>query len=137
MRRGLSIAPNSAYIHFELGLILLAQGRREQALEEMEQLSPEDGRYEGLAAVYHALGRPKESDDALRQAVNDELPTEQSMLTRVCAFRGDLDRAFAYLDSAYANRDAELWYLKGDWLVSNLTTDPRYAAFLRKMRLER
>jgi TolB-like protein/Flp pilus assembly protein TadD len=137
MRRGLAIAPNSAYIHFELGLILLAQGRREEALEEMERLSPEDGRYEGLAVVYHALGRHRESDDALRQAVNDELPTEQSMLTRVCAFRGDLDRAFAYLDSAYANRDAELWYLKGDWLVSNLTTDPRYAAFLRKMKLER
>jgi TolB-like protein/Flp pilus assembly protein TadD len=135
MRRGLSIAPNSAYIHFELGLILLAQGRREQALEEMEQLSPEDGRYEGLAAVYHALGRPKESDDALRQAVDYELPTEQSMLARLCAFRGELDRAFAYLDAAYENRDAELWYLKGDWLVSNLTRDPRYADFLRKMKL--
>jgi TolB-like protein len=137
MRRGLAIAPNSAYIHFELGLILLAQGRREQALEEMQLLSPEDGRYEGLAVVYHALERHKESDDALRQAVNDELPTEQSMLARVCAFRGDLDRAFAYLDSAYENRDAELWYLKGDWLVSDLTADSRYTVFLRKMKLER
>ena len=85
--------------------------------------------------VYHALGRRKESDEAFRQAVKYEPPTEQSMLARVCAFRGDLEPAFAYLAAAYDNRDNDLWYMKGDWLLSNLASDPRYAAFLRKMNL--
>jgi len=39
------------------------------------------------------------------------------------------------IDQAYQNRDNDLWYIKGDWLFTNLAQDPRYRTFLRKMNL--
>jgi hypothetical protein len=51
------------------------------------------------------------------------------------AFRGNKDRAFEWLERAYAKRDSDLYYVKGDPLLRNLESDPRYKAFLRKMNL--
>jgi serine/threonine-protein kinase len=51
------------------------------------------------------------------------------------AFRGDRDKAFKWLDAAYAKRDSDLYYIKGDALLKHLEGDPRYSAFLRKMNL--
>jgi hypothetical protein len=45
------------------------------------------------------------------------------------------DRAFEWLERAYAQRDGGLAQLKGDPLLKSLERDPRYAAFLKKMRL--
>jgi hypothetical protein len=46
-----------------------------------------------------------------------------------------MDQAFKWLDRAYAQRDAGLSEMKGDPLLKTLEADPRYAAFLQKMRL--
>jgi len=53
----------------------------------------------------------------------------------VYAFRGEADRAFEWLERAYAQRDSGLAEMKGDPLLKSLERDPRYAAFLKKMRL--
>ena len=51
------------------------------------------------------------------------------------AFRGEPDRAFEWLERAYRQRDAGLMEIKADPLLKNLERDPRYGAFLKKMRL--
>ena len=51
------------------------------------------------------------------------------------AFRGESDLAFAWLDRAYRQRDTGLEFVKCDPLFENLQADPRYKAFLRKMKL--
>ena len=51
------------------------------------------------------------------------------------AFRGEADRAFEWLERAYVQRDGGLTTLKGDPLLKSLERNPRYAAFLKKMRL--
>ncbi len=56
-------------------------------------------------------------------------------VAEVYAFRGDADRAFEWLERAYAQRDAGLAGIKGDVSLKNLEHDPRYVAFLKKMRL--
>jgi hypothetical protein len=56
-------------------------------------------------------------------------------MERVYAFRGEADRAFEWLERAYAQRDGGFTQMKGDPLLKNLERDPRYAAFLKKMRL--
>jgi len=53
----------------------------------------------------------------------------------VYAFRGETDRAFEWLERAYASRDSGLAQFKGDPLLKSLEHDPRYAAFLKKMHL--
>jgi len=44
-------------------------------------------------------------------------------------------RAFEWLEEAYRLRDGGLANMKGDPLLKNLEHDPRYTAFLKKMRL--
>jgi hypothetical protein len=40
-----------------------------------------------------------------------------------------------WLERAYQHRDQDLYAIKGDALLKNLETDPRYKALLRKMNL--
>jgi hypothetical protein len=40
-----------------------------------------------------------------------------------------------WLDRAYAQKDEDLYIIKGNPLLGNVAHDPRYAAFLRKMNL--
>jgi len=56
-------------------------------------------------------------------------------IAEVYGFREEADRAFEWLERAYAQRDGGLAQMKGDPLLKSLERDPRYAAFLKKMRL--
>jgi hypothetical protein len=49
---------------------------------------------------------------------------------------GDIDRAFAYLDRAFANDPGNLSYLKADPIADSLRDDPRFAELLKKLGLE-
>jgi hypothetical protein len=51
------------------------------------------------------------------------------------AWRGENDLAFAWLDRAYAARDSYVCDIKLSSAFQRLAGDPRYKAFLRKMKL--
>jgi len=57
------------------------------------------------------------------------------LLAEVHAFRGEINEAFNWLGRAYAQKDLELFQIKGDPLLKGLESDPRYKKFLRKMNL--
>jgi len=80
-------------------------------------------------------GRKKESDAALAELIAKYRAGAAFQIAEVYAFRGKADRAFEWLERAYAQRDSGLTAIKGDPLLKNLEHDPRYAAFLKKMRL--
>ena len=67
--------------------------------------------------------------------VSPGLPRGAESTCRAYAFRGQRDEAFAWLERAYAQRDGGLAQMKGDPLLKNLEADPRYTAFLKRMRL--
>jgi len=56
-------------------------------------------------------------------------------IAEVYAWRGQKDQAFQWLDRAYAQHDGGLPEIKGDPGMASLRTDPRYHAFLVKMKL--
>jgi hypothetical protein len=114
---------------------LLAEGRSGAALVVMGQETPENGRDTGLAIAYHALGRGAESDMALARQIKEHASDSAYDVARAHAYRAERDEAFAWLDRAYRQKDVELYWVKGDPLLKNLKGDPRYEAFLRKMRL--
>jgi TolB-like protein len=134
VRRGLQITPGFVGGLYSLGLAQLMQGKLDEALASMKQEKPEYGQAEGLALVYAAMGRKADSDAALNtmQRRNDYFPSD---FARIYAFRRDLDRALRFLEAGYETHDPDLWYIKGDPLLKNLESDPRYKAFLRKMNL--
>jgi len=51
------------------------------------------------------------------------------------AWDGDRDKAFQWLDRAYKQRDGCLADIKFDPVFDSLRGDPRFRAFLRRMRL--
>ncbi len=115
--------------------IYLARGRPEQALAEAEREKSPGFRLQGLALAYHALARKEESDRALAKLITKYRPTMAFQIAQVFAYRGQSDLALVWLERAYVQHDTGLTGIKGDSLLKNLEGDPRYAAFLKKMRL--
>ena len=134
-RRVLQISPTFAWSHYWLGVILLIADRNEEALAEMHKEQHAGMRLAGLAAVLPTLHRAKEADAVLAQLQSEHSGDLAMGIAEAHAMRGDNDRAFAWLDRAYAQKDFNLYYIKGDPLLKNLEQDARYQAFLRKMKL--
>jgi TolB-like protein/Tfp pilus assembly protein PilF len=135
VRQVLEISPRWGYAHVELGLALLFQGRLDEALDAIRQTAPDDGLQAGLSIVYFAMGRKAESAAALKKAVEEDADSWAYGLAEVHAYCGQIEKAIYWLDRAYSQKDTSLYTIKGDPLLKKLERDPRYKAFLRKMRL--
>ena len=118
-----------------LGLALLLQGKTDAALQEMQQETEEIWRLSALPLAFHALGRRSESDAALAALKSKYAGEMAYQIAEVHAFRGEADLAFEWLERAYDQRDGGVADIKGDRLMRGLVGDPRYKAFLRKLKL--
>ena len=88
-----------------------------------------------MAVVYHAAGKKKEAAEALKN-FTDKFQNEWNYLVaELYAYRGEKDKAFMWLESAYKKNDDWLVFLKGDPLLKNLRNDDRYKTFMKKMNL--
>ena len=134
MRAALDIRPTYEWAHWLLGLVLLARGQHQAAIQQMQQMTLDDGRESGLAIVYHALGRKPDSDASLARLLKDQTASPY-LIANVYAFRGESDEAMRWLERAYAEKDSGLIYLKVEWPLRSLQGDARFKAFLRKMNL--
>jgi len=131
----LELNPEYPAAHEDLALVCLAQSRPEAALAEMEQEKADLWRRYGFSLVYYALGRHKEADATLSEFVKNYQHTAAFQIAEVYAYRGEVDRAFEWLERAYAQRDSGLSQIKGQPHFKRLERDPRYAALLEKMHL--
>ena len=134
-RKALELDPDGALRHLALGRALLLQGKTDAALREMQQETDEIWRLSGLPLVFHALGRRSESDAALAALKSKYAGEMAYQIAEVHAFRGEADLAFEWLERAYDQRDGGVADIKGDRLMRGLVDDPRYKAFLRKLKL--
>ena len=108
------LSPGSVWAHSLQGHALLRKGENEAALKVIQQESDELSRLASLVMAYHALGQAVESDAAL-------------------AYRGEANRAFAWLDKAVAYGDPALSSIAGATWFSNLYEDPRWLPFLESI----
>jgi TolB-like protein/DNA-binding winged helix-turn-helix (wHTH) protein/cytochrome c-type biogenesis protein CcmH/NrfG len=132
LKRALELSPDGP-AHGLLSEIYVLQGRPQDALAEIERGRTGLYRLQHYAIAYHALGREKESDTALRELVEKYHTTAAFQIAEVYAFRNQSDEAFEWLDRAYAQRDGGVIQTKVDPLLKNLQGDPRYVAFLKKL----
>jgi TolB-like protein/DNA-binding winged helix-turn-helix (wHTH) protein/cytochrome c-type biogenesis protein CcmH/NrfG len=134
-RKGLELLPDYTSGYFDLGKILLAEGRVQEAHNEMLKDSIEGAKLQGLAMTYHMLGRHAESDSAMQRAIKDSAGTLTFETALAYSVRGERDLAFDWLDRAYQQKSPALYKIKGEPLFNDLKSDPRYAAFLKRMNL--
>jgi tetratricopeptide (TPR) repeat protein len=134
-RKVLELRPDYPGTHCRLGLILLEQSNPQAALAAMQREKEAIWRDQGLALAYYAAGQKKEADKILAEYVENQQSVAAYQIAEIYAYRDEADKAFEWLERAYEQRDGGLSEMKDDPLLRNIEKDPRYIAFLKKMKL--
>lgn len=105
--------PRAAFAHVTLGLVLLYQHKPNEALQEMG----------------------KETDELLAGAKARYGDAAAVMIAGRYAIRNEKDEAFVWLDRAYEHREPAVIEIRTDEAFRSLHKDPRWKAFLSKLKL--
>ena len=135
-RRVLAIAPDFVWTRPWLAKTLLAEGKPQEALDYIAaghrrriRVAVSPGR-----SYWRTGARPKHEAAAQRLA-SEQGAVSAFYVAQYYAYAGDKDRAMLWLERAYAQKDTGLVDIVGEPLLRNLWADPRYRAFMRKMKL--
>jgi TolB-like protein/DNA-binding winged helix-turn-helix (wHTH) protein len=127
-----------------VGQILILQRKFDDALAIIESATQGADREEGLALVYHALGRSAEADAALQRLIALSADNDPFRIAEVYAFRDDADEAFKWL--ALASRPSGpigtlpgprvLWEVRASPLLASLQDDSRWKVWMAESALQ-
>ena len=131
----LDLNPSGGLNHGFLAIARLLQGRAEDALRIAAAETHDVFRSLALAMIQHTLGHAAESDAALATLSDRFGWTAAYQVAETHGYRGEVDKAFEWLERAYAQRDPGVIYTATDPLLRSLRADPRWPAFLRKINL--
>ncbi len=132
-RTALELAPEGIGSRALLAMLLEDRGRSEEAMKEAIQEPDEGFRLQALAVLHHAAGRMAESDEMLRDLTAKYAEDSAYQIAEVHAARAEADRAFEWLERAYAQRDGGLTDMRASPRFRPLHDDPRWEALLKKM----
>jgi serine/threonine protein kinase/tetratricopeptide (TPR) repeat protein len=134
LEKATALAPQHVMARY-WGFLELLEGNPAKALATFQSHPTKWIQEFGTAVCEHTLG----NDEASRKAIADLLATQsdvaQYQIAEVYAWRGEADKAFEWLDRAYTSRDPGVCLVKADPFIVSLRSDPRYAAFLKKLKL--
>jgi tetratricopeptide (TPR) repeat protein len=133
--RALELNPEASPMSDSLGLLELLEGHAQEALTVFRRIGNEAIRQCGSAMAEHTLGHAKESQQALDELAAKHAQEAAYQIAEVYAWRGEKDRAFDWLQRAYAQHDDGLSDLKINQVLATLRADARYAALLEKLGL--
>ena len=85
------------------------------------------------AASQYSLGHLAAADSTLSELIRDFSKTLAYQIAEVYAWRGDADRAFEWLDTAYRQHDRGIIQLRFDPLFTGLRSDSRYGAMQQRL----
>jgi len=132
-RTALRLAPQRIGTHYNIGEILLRQGKAEAALDEMRQEPAENYRLPGIAMAQFALGDRAASDATLADFVARFAADEPLGIASAYAFRHENDLALEWLDKGARQNDVGLVELPNEPTFAGLHDDPRWLLLLRRL----
>jgi TolB-like protein/DNA-binding winged helix-turn-helix (wHTH) protein/Flp pilus assembly protein TadD len=135
LQKAEELNPQLSSLYMTRGKIFFSEGRKEEALAEMEKEKRDGERWTGEALAYYALGRTEDSNRALKQLIAAHQNDSAFQIGEIYAYRGEVDKAFEWLERAYRERDPGTPEMKTSPLMKSLLPDPRRAELLKKMRL--
>jgi tetratricopeptide (TPR) repeat protein len=133
--KALDLNPGFPSARYILGWVQIAKGNPTEALAEFERSSDEEEHLAGRALAYYAMGRKADADLALAEMEKKYAAEYAYVIAQIHAYRKEFDRAFCWLDRAYRQHELDCGRIKADPMFKVLRSDPRYKAFLRKMKL--
>ena len=113
----------------------LKAGNMDAANIAIEKETGEYYRLEGRSILAYASKRMADSDAALQKLIDEYHDTSAFQVAQAYAYRGDRDKAFEWLDTAFTQKDPGLVNVKTDSLLAVLRADPRFAKLLQRMNL--
>ena len=132
-RRAVELDPAAPLAHRNLALIALARGDTDAARREA-QLETDQGFKDLLVTILRQdPRRGAEADSALHEFIARNAKDSPFLVGCVYAFRDEPDRAFEWLDRAYAAHDDGTTDFMESPFFARLRADPRYAAFEKKL----
>ncbi|MEO8310280.1 MAG: tetratricopeptide repeat protein [Caldimonas sp.] len=143
LQRAFDIEPGFFLAHRTEAVMQLAEGEPEPAIASLRRAAAQaEGNSRPSALLGMHLARLGRRDEA--RAILDRLLRESSAryvpafsLAVLQAALGDSASALDSLENAYAARDPQLVFLKDDPRWSDLRREPRFAALMRAMKLDR
>ena len=135
-RKVLELSPNSLNVRARFSILLERQGRHAEAVAMAQSEAADFGRWNALGILYALEGNIDEADKVLKLLIDNFADSAAVQIAMNYAARKDADRAFLWLDRAYAQRDSGLAFMKSSWIYESLYADPRWIAFLKKMGLQ-
>ena len=141
LRRAIAMNPTSEDTYRILGLVLTQQGaydEAERAFREAITLSPElSYATAGVAHVLALQGRRREAEALLAELEARAREHYVSPVAFCIVHLGlrNTDQVFKWLERAYQDRRGWLTYLKVDPMLDVVKDDPRFAEFVKRMKL--
>lgn len=135
LTRALEMSPDMATIHTGLSWVAFLKGSFEEAKTLIAKEKVAGYRFCSLALIEHELGNRSESDRYLEALIAEGL-NWAFQVTIVHAYRGELDKAFEWLEKAYEVRDAGVPLTKVSPFLKPMHSDSRWLPFLKKIGLD-
>jgi serine/threonine-protein kinase len=131
----LEISADHAEAMVTLCYVLVASGRASEAIALARTSRMEWSRLTCTALAEHDLGNLGRSQAALEALMATNAEGAAYQIAQNFSWRGEPDRAFEWLERAYAQRDSGLPTAKSDPLLRPLHQDRRWKPFLEMLKL--
>lgn len=135
VRRAIELRPTASDQFAQLTRIAIQRGDAGTALEVARKAPPSLWQDYALAMAQQISGDHVASDLALNAFIGKDGDVSPYLIADVYAVRKDPDQMFAWLDRAWANHDPSIQLLLSDAFTLYYQSDPRFAAFCRKVGL--
>jgi adenylate cyclase len=135
VQKALQVNPGGAGLHAQAAFILLSMGNPAAAQAEIDKEVDNVIREETQTLIYCRLGKESETDRALEKFEKTYSSQSALGLAEMYACKGNRDLAFQWLDRAYLRHEVGVAFIKTNDFLGKFRGDPRWAVFLRKMKL--
>src|SRR5262249_48996696 len=111
-RRALELAPKRLVSGALLALVFIDEGRIDDAIEAAKSEADEFWRTWAIAIINHIGEHPAEAIDALDKLVKENSDGNAYQIAEVYAIRGEIGRAFEWIEQAVSERDPGVTHTK-------------------------
>jgi TolB-like protein/Tfp pilus assembly protein PilF len=134
LRRAIELNGQFPGLQYELGRALLQQNQTQAAVAAFEAEPDPVWRQNGLALGYFAAHRLKDAQATLAAFLAHPNGGE-FQIAETYAFLGQPDKAFEWLENARLQHDPGIIWMRNDPLLTSISADPRFAAFLKSVNM--
>lgn len=131
----LELSPDYQFAHAALSSIYLFQGKPDSALLQI-RMEPDSGwnaAYRSL--IEYELGNRQLAEKEFQEFIATGGHDWAYQIAENYAWRGNADQAFYWLNRAFDQHDGGLDEILGNPFLDGIRSDPRFKAFLKKMKL--